>query len=72
MNQLPERLKLLRTNKKIYQKDLAELLQVSIRQYQRYENGEQEPSIDSLIALSLFFDTSIDYLVGRSDCPTRH
>lgn len=67
MNQLSTRLKLLRTNKKIYQKNLAELLQVTVRQYQRYENGEQEPNIDSLIILSKYFNVSIDYLVGNDN-----
>lgn len=67
MNQLPIRLKALRTNKKVYQKDLAELLQVTVRQYQRYENGEQEPNIDSLIVLSNYFNVSLDYLVGNDN-----
>lgn len=67
MHQLPERLKTLRKSKKIYQKDLSKLLNITIRQYQRYENGEQKPNINSLLALADFFDTSVDYLLGRTD-----
>lgn len=64
-------LKSLRTAKKVFQKDLSDLLGVTVRQYQRYESGEQEPNIDGLIALADYFDVSIDYLVGRSDDPRR-
>lgn len=62
-------LKSLRTAKKVFQKDLSDLLGVTVRQYQRYESGEQEPNIDGLIALADYFDVSIDYLVGRTDNP---
>lgn len=64
-------LKYLRLQNKQYQKDLAELLNVTIRQYQRYESGEQEPNIASLITLADYFNVSLDYLVGRSDNPER-
>lgn len=68
MNQLSKTLKQLRISKKIYQRDLANLLNVTVRQYQRYENGEQEPSIDSLILLADYFDVSLDHLIlGRFD-----
>ena len=40
--------------------------------YQRYEYGEREPSFQKLIALADYFDVSLDYLVGRSDDPSRH
>lgn len=33
----------------------------------KYERGEREPNIKTLIALADYFDVSIDYLVGRSD-----
>lgn len=46
---------------------MGELLKVSMRQYQRYEYGEQELSIDGWIFLADFYNVSLDYLVGRSD-----
>ena len=64
-----QRLFNLRESKPVLQKELAGLLQVSVRQYQRYEKGEQEPNIDKLIALADYFGVSLDYLVGRSDNP---
>ena len=45
---------------------------MSMLGYQRYEYGEREPSFQKLIALADYFDVSLDYLVGRSDDPTRH
>lgn len=32
----------------------------------KYERGEREPNIKTLIALADYFDVSIDYLVGRT------
>ena len=71
MQSFSSTLKNLRLQNKQYQKDLAELLNVTIRQYQRYESGEQEPNIASLITLADYFNVSLDYLVGRSDNPER-
>lgn len=72
MNTFSSKLKELRKDNAAFQKDLAAILGVTIRQYQRYETGEQEPSIDGLLALADYFDVSLDYLVGRSDDPARH
>lgn len=69
MNLFHINLKNLRLEHKIKQSQLAELLGVSVRQYQRYEKGNQEVSIAALIALADFYQVSIDYLVGRTDQP---
>ncbi len=66
------RLKECRNKSNIYQKQVAEILDITIRNYQRYEAGTLEPNIDKLIALADYFNVSLDYLVGRSDDPTRH
>ena len=68
---LHERLKELRLSKGLSQKQLANELKLSDRNYQRYEYGEREPSASTLIALADYFDVSLDYLVGRSDKPGR-
>lgn len=66
------RLRELRKGRGLKQTDLAELLEVVPRQYQRYERGEQDPSLETAIALADFYDVSLDYLVGRSDDPRRY
>lgn len=63
------RLKELRQNHKVPQKDLADLLGVSTRAWRFYESGDREPNIAGLIALADYFDVSLDYLVGRSNNP---
>lgn len=62
-----ERLAVLKTEKHILQKQIAESLNLHLRTYQRYEYGEREPSMSVLVALADYFGVSLDYLVGRSD-----
>lgn len=66
------RLQQLKMQNNLMQKTIAADNGLSIRAYQYYERGEREPSMSTLIALADYFDVSIDYLVGRSDDPTRH
>jgi len=66
------RLKNLRTSRNLTQKQVYEAIGMSAIGYQRYEYGEREPAYQKLIALADYFDVSLDYLVGRSDDPTRH
>lgn len=62
-----ERLKELRQERKVPQKELAEYLDISVRGYQFYESEDNEPNIKMLIALADFYGVTIDYLVGRTD-----
>ena len=66
-----ERLKFLRKQKKLTQKQLADNLEITERTIRSYEIGENIPSIETFIKIADFFDVSIDYLVGRSDDPKR-
>ena len=61
----------LKSERNILQKDIAKGIGVSLRAYQRYEHGEREPSMSTLIALADYFGVSLDYLVGRSDIQER-
>lgn len=67
-----ERLESLKSAHNILQKDIAESANLGLRSYQRYEKGEREPTMSTLIALADYFNVSLDYLVGRSDDPARH
>lgn len=54
------------------QRQVADGIGIAEQAYQRYEYGRTVPSALALIALADFFNVSLDYLVGRSDDPTRH
>lgn len=62
-----ERLKQLREKKGLYQKDIAEFLKIDRTTYVKYEGGKNEPDIETLKKLAEYFETSIDYLTGRTD-----
>ena len=72
MSFFSEKLKTLRTQNQVRQKDIAAAMGVSLRAYQYYETDTKEPTMSNLIALADYFDVSIDYLVGRTDNPTFH
>ena len=63
------RLRELREARNIKAKDVAEMLGVSYRNYQRYETGDIDTPSSKLVKLCDFFDVSADYLLGRSDEP---
>ena len=69
MQLLAKRLKELREGRRIYQRELAEILGMSFRGYQNYETGQSEPKLATLIVLADYYQVSIDYLVGRTDAP---
>lgn len=69
MSAFSERLIQLRNRKKLSQKDAADEFGVVVRAYQRYEYGEREPQLSTLIRMADFYGVSLDYLVGRSDIP---
>lgn len=58
----------LRNERRITQMALSESLNLSQKTISAYEVGRIVPSAENLIKLSNFFDVSIDYLLGRSDC----
>lgn len=72
MGKIGERIRTLRTMNNITQKQLSEILGISVVSLQRFEYGSARPSLDTLLILADYFNVSLDYLVGRSDDPTRH
>lgn len=62
-----ERLALLRKEKKLSQYELADKLGFTRGQIANYEQGKRQPDFETLQKLADFFDTSIDYLLGRTD-----
>lgn len=61
------RLKQLRQKSTLSQKAVAEALGITLRQYQRFESGEQRPGYDNLIRIADFFQVSLDWLTGRDN-----
>ena len=61
------KLKELRLEKNLSQKELAEKLGTSNKNIWAYEKGSVVPPLDVLIQMCNFFECSIDYLVGRAD-----
>ena len=62
-----QRLRQLREEKKLKQSDMAELMGMKTRNYQRWEFGEIDAPGSSLIFLGDYFHVSADYLLGRTD-----
>ena len=62
------RLKELRKKKRISQLKLALDLNINQNSISRYENLEREADYATLIKFADYFDVSLDYLIGRTDC----
>lgn len=66
MTKLPERLKQLRSERKLTQTRLAELLDINPRVYNRWEQGVSIPHIDTLVKIADILQVNMDELVGRT------
>lgn len=62
-----KRLRELREDSDQSQKKIAELLFVQRTVYRRYESGEREIPVWALIKLADFYNTSTDYILGRTN-----
>lgn len=61
------RLRQLRNQKNLTQKDIADFLGCGRTTYVKYETGVNEPNLDTLKQLAGFYNVSLDYLTGNSD-----
>lgn len=62
-----DRIRSLREDNDLYQKDIAEYLNCTQVCYSRYELGTRDIPTDVLIKLAEYYGTSIDYLLGLTD-----
>lgn len=60
------RLRDLREDQDLTQKEVAEILGTSFQYYQKYESGVRPIPVDRLEVLADFYQTSTDYLLGRT------
>jgi len=67
MSAFSERLLALREEKKLSQADVAGATGITTRTYQRYEAGEREPVVSTLVRMADFYGVTADYLIGRSE-----
>ena len=65
------RLRELREDKDLLQKDIAEILSCTQVCYSRYELGKRDIPTDVLVKLADYYSVSIDYILGQTDIPDR-
>ena len=61
------RIRDLREDSDITQKQIADYLNIRQNTYSQYENGQRQIPIDSLIKLALFYGVSTDYILELTD-----
>lgn len=61
------RLKDLREDHDLLQSDIAKILNIKQQNYSRYEIGSVLIPIDRLEKLAIFYNTSVDYIIGLTD-----
>lgn len=66
-----KRIRDLREDHDLTQKDVAKLLNCSQQAYSNYELGQRDLPTDILIKLSALYDVSVDYILGITSNPKR-
>ena len=61
------RIKDLREDSDLTQKEIADFLHIKQNTYSQYENGHRQLPIDFLISLAKYYNTSTDYILGLTN-----
>ena len=67
MVKFADRLKELRKEKKLTQQELANKVGVNRVTYTNWENGKREPELDKVVELATELNSTLDYLLGKTD-----
>lgn len=67
-----KRIRDLREDRDLNQTNIAKMLGMSQTGYSKYETGENDIPTTVLIKLSSFYNVSIDYLLGQTDCKEKY
>lgn len=67
MNNLGYKIKQLRQQKNLSQKEFGKIFSVAESTIGMYERGERKPDYDMLLAIATYFGVTTDYLLGNSD-----
>ncbi len=62
-----KRIKDLREDHDLTQKQVADILKIMQPSYNRYERGEQDIPVKHVITLAIFYKVSTDYILGLSN-----
>ena len=66
-----QRLRDIREDHDLTQKDIAELLKTTRQQVSKWESGIQMMGVDKYIKLAEYYNISLDYLLGLIDTPNK-
>lgn len=66
-----DRIRALREDADLNQTQIAKMFNVGQKTVSNWESGRNEPPYDILIKYSLYFNVSIDYILGVTDNPER-
>lgn len=69
MTVFSSRLQKIRIERGFSRQEVADILEITSRAYQYYEEGKREPNYDKLVTLAKHLKVSSDYLLGLSDAP---
>ena len=61
------RIRDLREDHDLTQKDVAKLLHIKQNTYSQYETGQRQIPLNVLVALAKFYGTSTDYILGLTE-----
>ncbi len=67
MIDISRKIKDLRLERKLKQKDVASAINIATNTLSQFENNKGRPSLEVLTLLADFFECSVDYLIGRED-----
>ena len=67
-----KRLKDLREDKDLTQEDVAKIIKTTQQQYSKYELGIRLIPIDKLCILADYYNTSLDYILGRTNIKQKY
>ena len=59
----------MREDNDLTQKQVSEIIHCDQSLYSKYERGERDIPLSLIIELANYYNTSVDYLIGRTDNP---
>ena len=67
LKEFGQRLRKLRQERKLKQREMADFLEMTLRNYRRMEHGEINVPALALCTLADYFGVTTEYLLGRSE-----